>query len=291
MPIYRQSYRSYDGTLRPRFRWWMMVMQEVRVLIASRFFLAILIVGLMHVILRMLQIIVFDVLSQNPNNQIFMALSQLEFLMIRPRLFFDFIRIQAPLVFIACMFAGSGSICNDFRNNLMEIYFSKPLSHWDYILGKTLTLVLIGLVLTGIPGVGLVVFHNMLLPKMETLRETWWLPFSVMGFSMIIVLSCSLGVLAFSAIFRSQRFAGIAVFMVLFGNLTLGSLLPQLLRSRNYLIVAYPMAMNRVGEFIFKARRPIFTSHWGWSMLFVCMVCAGSLWIIHLKIKSAEVAA
>lgn len=291
MPIFNQSYRTFDGQLRARFRWAIMVKQELRILFASRFFVTMLIIGMMHVCMRVLQIVAYDILSQNPNSQINIMLQQVELLTVNPKMFFDFIRIQAPLVFMTAMFAGSGSICNDFRNNLMEIYFSKPLSHWDYILGKTMTLVLIGFTLTALPGIGLVILHNLLAPGLITFHATWWTPFSIAAFSSIVVLPCALGVLAFSAMFRSQRFASVGVFMVLFGNMIVARMLSDALHSKKYLVMALPVAINHLGEYLFAARRHVFDLPWGWSAFVVALVCIFSLMVVHLKIRRAEVAA
>ena len=289
VPIFDQSYRTYDGELRRRFRWWIMVQQELRVLFKNRTFLILLIVTVVHVSLRILQVVAYDILASNPNNPIAMALRSVAMMTIGPRTFFDFLVIQTPLVFLIALLAGSGMICDDFRNNLMEIYFSKPLSWRDYVSGKVMTLLIVGLGITAAPGIGLVLLHNLLAPGWRTLRATWWLPASITAFSLSIVLPAALGVLASSALCRSQRYATIAVFMVVFGNLTFGVVLAEVLHKRNYQILAIPLAINRVGEFLFQ-RRSTFDLPWGWSALLIGVVCAGALWIVCRKVRQAEVA-
>lgn len=291
MPIYRRTYRSFEGQVQRRFRWVVIVVQELRVLVKSRALLLLTLVALLHCILRLLQVVAYDVIVQDPNNPLAPALRQVRGLVVDSTMFFDFLRLQSSLVFIICIVAGSGMICNDFRNNLMEIYFSKPISWLDYAMGKIATLLLIGLVLTAAPALVLVVLHNLLAPGLDTLRASYWWPPAIVLFSLVILLPCVLGVLAFSALLRSQNLASISVFMVLAANSAMGVLLAGLLQNRNYLIVSFPMAMNRVGQRLFGDPRLVFTLGWGWALLFVAAVCLWALWIIFRHVRRAEIAA
>ncbi|HOF39442.1 MAG TPA: ABC transporter permease subunit [Candidatus Hydrogenedentes bacterium] len=288
MPVYTQTYRAYDGKPLQGFRWWVMVKQELRVLFGSRAFVYLLVMAVIHTSLRVLQITVYDMMSTSSQTPALMALRNIAMMQVDERTFFDYLRIQSPLVFIIMLFAGSGMICNDFRDNLIEIYFSKPLTRLDYIAGKVITLVLVGALLTAIPDTLLVLLHNLLSPGWETLRETYWIPFSIAGFSACIVLPCALGVLASSALFSSERYAGIAVFMILFANSALGTVLPALVRNPNFSIVSLPMAVNRVGETLFAQPRKSFSLHWGWPALVIVLLCAFCSWAIASRIRRAE---
>jgi len=204
-------------------------------------------------------------------------------------MFFDFIRMQAPLVFITCLYGGAGMICNDFRNNLMEVYFSKPLTWRDYVIGKVVTLVLLGLSLTALPILILLVSHNVLVPSWELLNETFWWGVASVAFSFVVVLPTILTILASSALMHSQAFASIAIFMVLVADFTMGIVLQEVLHERNYLIISFPMAMNRVGQFIFDKSNVMFPLDWKWSMLFVVAVCVIGLFIVCRRVRRAEV--
>jgi ABC-type transport system involved in multi-copper enzyme maturation permease subunit len=291
VPIYRQSYRTYDGDVRSHFRWWVMIKQELRVLFRTRMFVGLIIMGYLHVCLRVLQIVTFNTLNTSKRNPIVEILKQAEMFTVSPATFFDFLRMQAALVFICAIFAGAGMICDDYKNNLMEVYFSKPMTWKDYAAGKIMALILIGLSFTAIPGILLVLLHNMLAADMEILRATYWLPLSITTFSLAIVVPCALGVLACSALSSSQRYASIAVFMVLFGDLTVGKLVPDLLHERSYAIIAFPLAINRVGEAMFSARRPLFEISWQWSAVYIGIVCVVSLWLICSRVRRSEIAA
>ena len=291
MPVYEQSYRHYEGTMQRRLRWAIVIEQELRVLSKARVFILLILPGLIHCILRLLQVVAYDIVIQDVNNPITPILKGITAIMVNERMFFDFLRLQAPLVFLILLYAGSGMICNDVRNNLMEVYFSKPIRWYDYALGKLLTLTFIGLALTAAPGVFLVLLHNLLAPSMELLKASWWWPAAIMGFSLVIVLPCALGILASSALMRSQNYAAIAVFMVLIANSTLGGVLAGVLQKRNYLLLSFPMTLNRIGQEFFGERRLVFDLRWEWSMTFVAVVCLLSAWVVFHRTRRAEVAA
>jgi di/tricarboxylate transporter len=79
--------------------------------------------------------------------------------------------------------------------------------------------------------------------------------------------------------------------MVLFGDLTIGRVLPDLLHEQSYAIIAFPLAINRVGEMLFSTKRPMFDLSWQWSAVYIGAVCAICLWLICSKVRRSEIAA
>jgi len=291
MPVYRRTYRNYDGAYARRFRWWLVVKQEYRVLSKSKIALALMLIAQLHTLIRLLQIVAFDVIMQDPNNILTPLLSQVDFIVVNQRMFYEFVQLQAPLMFVFLLFAGSGMICNDFRNNLMEVYFSKPLRWRDYVIGKTTALMLLGLSITALPAVFLVVMHNVLLPSVELVQQTWWWPLSLLAFSLLLVVPCSLAILASSALLRSQGFAAVSVFMVLTINSSLGVILARLLYNRDYLLISFPATIYRLGQELFEVPGFRFQSDWRWSFAFVVAVSLISLIAIARTVRRAEHAA
>ncbi|HUW61714.1 MAG TPA: ABC transporter permease subunit [Candidatus Bathyarchaeia archaeon] len=288
MPIYHQTYRSFDGTVRTSGRWWAIVKHEFRVLAKSRPFLLMFLMGYPQVLMRVLQIVAVDTLASNKNNQITQMVQSVMSLKITGSMFFDFIRLQAPIVFLATILAGAGMICDDLRHNLMDVYFSKAITWRDYVVGKLMTLIIIGMIFTAVPAIFLLLLHNLLAPSMQTIRETWWLPGPILAFSTVLVVPCALGVLASSALFSSERYASIGVFMVLFADLLIGKSLDR--ANPELLLLAFPLALNRVGEVLFSARRPYANITWEGSAIFVVIVCLVAFWAVCRKVKRAEVA-
>ncbi|HEO72098.1 MAG TPA: hypothetical protein ENN80_12625, partial [Candidatus Hydrogenedentes bacterium] len=156
MPVYKQTYRTYEGKTRTWFRWLTMVRYELRVVSRSWVFRILCGIGGLHAFVRFIQVMAFDSFTlkkrtylemlnslpqggllwqQYTQEQIHKQLQfidrYLEMFEVNGRMFFDFVRLQSPIVFLVIIMAGSGMICNDVRNNLTEVYFSKPLTWRD----------------------------------------------------------------------------------------------------------------------------------------------------------------
>ncbi|NIA14730.1 MAG: ABC transporter permease subunit, partial [Nitrospiraceae bacterium] len=273
MPIYTQTYRTFDGEAPGRFRWLVVARQELRILLGQRAFLFIGVAAYLHVCLRILQLVVIDMMANTGGNLLLNEMRNFSAMNVDATMFFTFLRLQMGVVFLSCIYAGSGAICEDFSNNLMEIYFSKPLNWRDYVIGKCAVLLAVGLAFTAIPGVLLVLLHNLFVPSWATVQETYWWALSTVAFSLVLVVPCVMGVLASSALFASRRFASIAVFMVLVGNLVVGRMLSQLLLKPQVAVLAFPLALNRIGESLFQQRRIIFRFPVHWAWIYVAVVC------------------
>lgn len=290
MPVYRRTYRNFEGDYRRSFRWMLVFAQEWRVLLKFKIFLVLMLVAQLHTLLRLLQIVAYDVIMQDPNNVLTPLLSQIQIIVVNQRMFYDYVQLQAPMVLLVTLYAGAGMICNDVRNNLLEVYFSKPISWQDYALGKILALVSLGFCITGLPAITLLAMHNILRPGWDLLVESAWLTGSLTLFSLIIVVPCALAVLACSAVLRSQGFAAITVFMGIIVVSALGGLLASLLRDRDYALLSFPATIYRLGTELFDVPKLTFNVSWEVSAAYVAAVCILSLILIVRVVRRAEVA-
>ena len=294
MPIYKQSYRSYSGETRKHFRWAVIIEQELRLAIKYKLLQYLLVVGMIHFILRLLQIVAYDIIMQDPNNPMTQVLLQADFIVVNARTFFDFIQMQAPLVLLAMLVIGSRMVCNDFKNNLMEVYFAKPLNWIDYVSGKVGALVLIGLLFTAIPAIILVLIHNLILPGWNTFHETWTFPFAILGFSLLITFPAALSILAASSLLKSESFSAAAIFILIIANSFFAGTLASMLRDSSYMIISTPMAMYELGIELFKLNqnRVVFNSiNAGWQLplLNVALVTIIAGAIFTLRVRKSEV--
>jgi ABC-type transport system involved in multi-copper enzyme maturation permease subunit len=291
VPIYDRSYRAYDGELCSGLAWWVIVQQELRVLFATRSFIILLCLAGTHFAIRLMQVVACDVIAANPASP-FAELARRFPLTVNENLFFQFLTGQSTLLFWILLFAGSGMICNDIHNNLMEVYFSKPITWRDYALGKIMTLVLVGLLLTAVPGVVLVFLHNLLAPGWETLRTSYLWPFTIVAFSLIIVVPCSLAVLAGSAILKNQRTAAIVVLVLVFFNLGAAEAVSdELFKDDRYNLIGIPLAIFHLGSLLFHQGKPLYDLPWWTSALVVAGASAVVLGIICHKVHRCEVEA
>jgi len=294
VPIYPQTYRQYDGTLRRRFRWWTVAAQELSLLARARIFKGLVLLAMLHLLFYVLVVVLYDFSRQNmalfQQTELRFLLQQRAFL-VDERLFYMFLHFQSYIVFLTLIYSGSGAIGNDFVNNLMEVYFAKPLTWIDYVLGKCCALAAVGLSLTALPAALLVVLHNALMADAAEFAATWWWAPASFAFSSAMVAPAALGVLAASALSRSQRYAAIAVFMVVIASSGMGVLLAQMLRDPEYLVVSIPTVVDRIGIACLKQRGYLTRIDLGLAVGVLGAVCAVLFWIICRAVRRAEVAA
>jgi hypothetical protein len=290
VPVFRRTYRSYDGHVWRFFRWWIVFEQEWRILANAKPFRYLTMLGLLHGLLRMLQVIAYDTIRQDVTNPLSTAIRTMEEMAVNERLFFDFIRMQSPLTFIIMLYAGSGLLCNDRRNNLTEVYFAKPLTWRDYVLGKVMTLLCAGLLVTAVPAVAMVAMHNMLMADMMVFQATWWWATSSVLFSLVVVVPAALTILASSAMVGSQRFATITLFMLLLASSAMAVLFANMLRDMRYFVISVPMSMNRLGIELFDVREWSFRLEWQPCLIVLSVLSVVSLIIVAWQSRRAEVA-
>ena len=292
MPIYDKGYRPFDGELRRRFRWWTIVRQEWSIIRRRRMFWVLMVPPIIYTIVVAIYIYLIDIIAGAQNHPWAETAQQLPITQIDHDVFFNFVRFQTPFVFVLIILNGAGLIANDFRYNLVDVYFSKPLSWVDYVVGKTLTLVLVGLSITALPACFLLLIHFFFVPSWETVTKIYALPFQTLAFSLCIAIPSALCVLASSAFFMSQRFAGITVFMLLLFNSAFGGVLPPLLEKESLFVMSFPVAVNRLGEVVFRQSNPVFDLVSPlWSGVFWAAVCLFSAIIVCRKARSAGAAA
>ncbi len=292
MPVYDKGYRSFDGEVRRQFRWWTIVQQEWRIIRKRRIYWVLMIPPIFLSLLFAAYIYFIDIIGTNQNHPWAEAVNEFPLARVDNNLFFTFITYQSSFVFILTILSGAGLIANDFRYNLVDIYFSKPLSWLDYVLGKVMTLVLIGLGITLLPSLIFMLLHILFAPSWQTIKEMSLLVAPTAGFSLCIAMPSALAVLASSAFFNSPRFASITVFMLLMVNSGFGLILPELLRERSLHVIAFPVAVTRIGEAIFqRANLQTADVSINWSITFWVTVCLVAALIVCRKVRRAGAAA
>jgi ABC-2 type transport system permease protein len=75
-----------------------------------------------------------------------------------PRLsdmFGTFLRVQMTFAVLATVWAGTGLVADDFRTGALLVYFSRPLTRRDYVVGKFGVLALLNFALMAVPTLAL----------------------------------------------------------------------------------------------------------------------------------------
>lgn len=98
-------------------------------------------------------------------------------------------------------------IAKDLRTKAFLLYFSRPLTKANYILGKLMILVILSMVITTLPAFILYFVGIGLSPNLNALEQTWDLPVRLVVVSLLHIVPASLLALMFSSLTTDSRFA------------------------------------------------------------------------------------
>lgn len=124
-------------------------------------------------------------------------------------------------------------ISHDVRSKAFLIYFSRPISPWEYVLGKAAILFAYLSMITMLPALSLYVLGVMLSPDLTVIQYTWDLPLRVIAASLLLMVPTISLALCYSSLTRETRYASFAWFAtwilgwVAFRQLTATSLLQE----------------------------------------------------------------
>jgi ABC-2 type transport system permease protein len=149
MAVYKRSYSAYTGRLTPRWsRFLILTRYSARAVFQSRivtglfvlcfFFPLIMIAGLY--------------LNHNPRLLSLMRIHSDHFMTIDGKFFMTLMSVQGSLAFLMTAFIGPGLVSPDLANNALPLYFCRPLSRAEYVLGRACVILFLLSLVTWLPG-------------------------------------------------------------------------------------------------------------------------------------------
>ena len=285
MPIHTQDYRHWDGTLKPHnyTRWWIIAKAELKLLAQRK--IVRLIVAIPPVIYILYYGILIYILNYLPE-EIPLPIE------VDSGFFRGFLFRITPfpsgfLIALVLIFGGSGLISNDLKHNALSLYLSKPISWIDYLIGKFAAIAILIGCLTLIPGL-LLFLEQLLLSDISFLEEYYWLPLSIIVYSVIIAVSCSLLMLLFSSLTKNPRYATIGFCAVWFGTPVIYVILKEITRTSRVALVSIWANYDRLGASLF-GNDSGYAVHWFWSFFTLAVLIALCLFVLRHRIRAVEI--
>ncbi len=129
------------------------------------------------------------------------------------RLLLAFMRApQAVLLTVVVGLVAPTLISRDLRARAWLVYFTRPVSRWEYIVGKILVLTTVVAAVTVLPALALWLAGVLVSPSVWVIVETWDLPLRIIGASVVLAIPTVLLALAFSSLTAESRIATFAWF-------------------------------------------------------------------------------
>ncbi len=179
-------------------------------------------------------------------------------------------------------------VAKDVHSRAFLLYFSRPLTRVEYILGKLTVICTYMMLITTLPALCLYLLGVLLSPPdAAVISATWDLPLRILAASVVLMIPTASLALAFSSLTPRTVYAGFAWFAVwVLGfvayRVLWGSLDPAV--SHRWILLSLYHSLGRGQEWIFDVRTSSFAA-WP-SMALLAAVSALSLIVLFRRVSS-----
>lgn len=297
MAVYKRTYKPYAGSLTASWsRFLVIARYALETLYQSRLLVA------FTVICYVFPIIcgVLIYLHHNLSALTVLNLDPEKLMPINAEFFAIFLSVQGALAFLLTMYAGPGLVSPDLTNNALPLYLCRPISRWEYVIGKMAVLYIPLSAITWVPGL-------ILFSMQSGLASNGWawnngrLAVAVFLGSIVWISVLSLMALALSAWVRWKLAASALLFGIFFVSSGFGEMVNEVLETNKghlfnigHIIGTVWANMLQIsarksilGE-MFDIRRgeeyPIWAA---WLML--GLICAACVMLLNRRLRAREV--
>ena len=203
------------------------------------------------------------------------------------KFFFRYMSVQGALAFLLTAFVGPGLVSPDLANGALPLFFCRPFSRAEYVLGKSSVLALLLSQVTWIPGVVLFVMQASLAGA-SWAWSNLWIAGSLMLSSLLWIAVLSLLAMALSAWVKWRIVAGALLLAVMFFGAGFGQAINAVLRTDFGYFFNLPYLMGTVWITLFQVdiAQAISITQAGVAILLYCTVCLG---LLLRKVRAYEV--
>ena len=285
--IREKGYAHWDGALAERrFPWWPITRTGIQLAFKKKAFRFCFAGAFMPAFVALGGLYVSERLED------FKALvrSNQTLLNINPNYFKTFLTSNFLLFFIilVLVFAAAGLIADDLKHNSLQLYFSRPLSKKDYLLGKMSVIAFFVLVLTALPWLLLLVFKLIFAGSFKFFLDYPWLPLSILGYSALLTVFFAFYVLLLSSLSKNTRYATILVFATYLFSDALFGILSETFHEPAMALFSLRANLQQAGAFLFGQKLP-FAVPAVWSFAVLAGICVLAAAVLNRKVRGVEV--
>jgi ABC-2 type transport system permease protein len=284
MAVYRRTYTLYTGPLTPAWsRCLVLLRYSRRNLFRSKLQTALFVLCLFYPLVSLIAIY----LAHNLSFLERFGTAGGSFVRIDNKFFFYFVNVQGTLAFVLTAFTGPGLISPDIANGALPLYFCRPFSRAEYVLGKASVLAILLSEITWIPGLILFAVQSSLAGS-EWAWQHLWIAGSIILSSLIWIAILSLLAMALSAWVKWRIVAGALLLGVLFFGAGFAQAINGVMRTQSghFIDIAYLMATVWSSLFQMDNSRSMSSAQAWIALLIYCGIC---LALLVRKVRAYEV--
>jgi ABC-2 type transport system permease protein len=284
MAVYKRSYRAYSGRLTPSWsRFLVLTRYALRNLFRSKFLLAVFVMSYFSPLICA----ILMYLNHNSTIMNMLHARHNEVINVNGEFFLGFLGIQGGVAFFMTAFIGPNTIAPDLANGALPLYFCRPFSRAEYVLGKLCSLFYLLSLITWVPAL-------LLFGIEANLSGAGWmwehrsLAIGIMLSSWIYILMISLIAMALSAWVKWRIAAGALILGVMFFLTGFGAAINAVLGSHIGFYIAPGALITRVCSQLFGLESPVeISAGSAWvALLVMCGIC---LALLSKKVRAFEV--
>ena len=293
MAVYKRAYAGYNGKHTPQqWRFLVLARFSFRDIFSSRFFTTMYVLCFVPILVEAVLIYV----AHSPTAQAILQLGQQNVLQVSSEFFLVCMAIQAWFGFLAAAWIGPTLVSPDLTNNALPLYFSRPFSRREYLMGKSAVLVGVLSLLMWVP-VLLLYFFNVAVAPTSWFVQNYWMIGSIIASGLLWAIFLCLLALALSAWVRWRVIATLLTFMIFMLPSGFGQMLNFILGTRWGNLLNFSYLVQRVWIWLFKFhdpiddldlpfRRPIPPSI---AFLALCVIMGFCLLLLNRRLQAREV--
>jgi ABC-type transport system involved in multi-copper enzyme maturation permease subunit len=200
--------------------------------------------------------------------------------------FFKLLAGQCFLAFLLTVATGARILVADLRDNALPLYLARPLSRFEYVLGKATAIVVLGSLVTWVPS--LILFGLQASLASGWLAHNWFIAPAIVIGSLVAIVIFALVCLAVAAVLR-KRAAAEAAFVSLFFVVPLvARVLGQILHVDWWIHFFLPAVLESLWTPLFRLHQSNGLSA-GSALVTVVVVLAGAAVVLSRRIRAREV--
>lgn len=288
MTIKEKGYSHWDGEfMDKRFPWWPITRYGIKLTFRKKFFKFFFFMTLIPALVFLVGIYASERID---DFRAFTARENLPFLDINPAYFKSYMT-SGFLLFMIIMimvFCGAGLISDDLKYKALQLYFSRPLKKMDYFLGKFSVIVFFVSIVTLIPGLVFILMKLIFSGSFKFLTEYPWLPFSVIGYSLILTVFFACFTLLLSSVNKNRRYVAILIFgLYIFSDILFGIFF-GIFRKAYFSLFSIKVNIQQVGATLF-GQKTQYDVPWFYSLLIIAGICVLASFVLKKKVKGVEI--
>ncbi len=285
MAVYKRSYKGYSGGFTPAWsRFMILPRYSFARLLQSRFLVGFRILcllvplgcaGLIYLSHNLSFLKTFNIQASN-------------FIEINPKFFFAACNFQAALAYLMTAFVGPSLVSPDLTNNALPLYFCRPFSRAEYVLGKMSVLMYMLALITWVPM--LIVFAiQASLAGWEWTRANLWIAGAIFIGPLIWNTILSLIAMAMSAWVKWKIAAGALIMGVFFAGAGFGAAINAVMRTSYGTLIDLTQVNFTIWSRLFRLEDATTRISVGDAWNALAATCVLYLWLLVKKVRAFEV--